>query len=1150
MDDYDSSSDDEAEVLERWRRMTWPDNIADSPVSDHNLPDIDEIDDIAAAIHESPSSPAYISPGDLASFDFGDDSDSGADVDNTGINADVGAVADGTAEDVGANDEMVGSGRQQAAMSRSPSHVMVTRSKNTTHQRSDNQSEQEDEPIAGPSNAGQAGSVKRKADSNSAAEPSAKKRRADDANVAEPMARPRRFEEPEMVYTDENVSVSIRRAEHRQERLFRLEDQLYDINVEPREEGSRPPLLSLLDVILEAIEKVILKLQQQYDDTSRRQIYLTITDKDLVNGLNTGNYDLRTDAHVMANHLVFMLYNYLQSEKTLPLEKSFKIQAKILSINHARHKVVTSNWRPDIHYGSKDDKKINYSWLFSIPKGTEYNQNAFENRCLLASLVVGYAKCLFDERIDITSYISYQGLDSKFDKASQQNSSLLILSGIHALCNILPDVPFDGPHAVNNIVPQIADLMTAQVHMFSATTKDLIYSYPANYDESKRQIYLLEDMSTKDPHIDVISNIDKFFLLHGITCFYCKRKFKGTYYRHTCKVRKTCFACKRVQRKKATYVTDSNEKNFCDSDLAGTAIEYTCPKCNLQCKTNSCKSNHRPVCKRGWLCTECGKYSFASGSFRTHKRLQEAHRCGQHSTCRYCQGSKSPTHVCDLIIPNYPKKWNRLAFFQFEVVDESTANCYTCYSKKQHCKAHQLRRSNTSITHPYPNLCALLMEADCREQFSYHMLCDDNMKITNAPANMETYKYLPSSNSGLPFEKQADHVAFGKEGKAPDYKTIESNAARSLPVHHQLVNYIFLKKLKNTTFITHGGKNNTLKFINDALTSQGIIPTTIMKNQRVTLTEIKSLGIRFVDISNYVPASENELWDLVGMSASYFPDKLNSPCFYDCANLPPAEDFHSFQDSPDEIIRKTNFHAVRNETPWILVNELAAHCKLKVQAIARIATSYIQESNRLQDMIGPYKNYEATRLNYINPFDSPLCSKSSFIMRLYKLKSLAPGQILGIRNENVGIGTQCSRGEYEWISKVQQDNPHHSYQTAFSVYGQKYFKEAIPDIYCKEEKMAGFFNGCQWHGHLDPACPIMKGKKTNFHNMDCTTLDANFKKKISALKQNNPDDISSIIVVYECEWAKMKKDNPDLREFVKSLEKRPLKRLIPRDARK
>ena len=84
-------------------------------------------------------------------------------------------------------------------------------------------------------------------------------------------------------------------------------------------------LRSLFALLSFGLKIVIESLQNKYPKTFENQIYTTIVQSGLLNGLNSGGYSLATPASSIVSHMLNMLENYLQSNENLTLDNSFKV---------------------------------------------------------------------------------------------------------------------------------------------------------------------------------------------------------------------------------------------------------------------------------------------------------------------------------------------------------------------------------------------------------------------------------------------------------------------------------------------------------------------------------------------------------------------------------------------------------------------------------------------------------------------------------------------------------------------------------------------------------------------------------------------------------------------------------------------------------
>ena len=89
-----------------------------------------------------------------------------------------------------------------------------------------------------------------------------------------------------------------------------------------------------------------------------------------------------------------------------------------------------------------------------------------------------------------------------------------------------------------------------------------------------------------------------------------------------------------------------------------------------------------------------------------------------------------------------------------------------------------------------------------------------------------------------------------------------------------------------------------------------------------------------------------------------------------------------------------------------------------------------------------------------------------------------------------------------------------------------------------------FFMGCYHHAHDPHVCPIYrKGSEERSRK-----YAEEFDEKIDKLKKEYVG-VKSVILMWECQWQRLKKDDPEVKEFMQNtFVQRPKSRLIPRDA--
>ncbi len=129
---------------------------------------------------------------------------------------------------------------------------------------------------------------------------------------------------------------SVKRAAFKRNLRFGIDDHLYNLNIDGRRR--QPPLVSNVAKGLKiALIQLLNDLKHLYDKNNYHQVFVTVIEKNILRGLNSGNYDLATPSSIIANRVLSMLYNYLKSFQTLRLNPSFKVQLKVLSLRNMRH---------------------------------------------------------------------------------------------------------------------------------------------------------------------------------------------------------------------------------------------------------------------------------------------------------------------------------------------------------------------------------------------------------------------------------------------------------------------------------------------------------------------------------------------------------------------------------------------------------------------------------------------------------------------------------------------------------------------------------------------------------------------------------------------------------------------------------------------
>ncbi len=185
-------------------------------------------------------------------------------------------------------------------------------------------SENIDEPSG--NNSGQSSQQRINNDSDEAGEPQNKRIRLNEENLLSGTD----------IYEDQFAMFNIKRATFKRNLRFGVDDHLYNLNVTGRRR--QPPLVSnIAKGLKSALIRLLIDLKKMYDEKNHHQVFVTVIEKNITSGLNSGNYDLATSPSIIANRVLSMLYNYLKSYQTLRINPSFKVQIKVLSVRNMRH---------------------------------------------------------------------------------------------------------------------------------------------------------------------------------------------------------------------------------------------------------------------------------------------------------------------------------------------------------------------------------------------------------------------------------------------------------------------------------------------------------------------------------------------------------------------------------------------------------------------------------------------------------------------------------------------------------------------------------------------------------------------------------------------------------------------------------------------
>ena len=132
------------------------------------------------------------------------------------------------------------------------------------------------------------------------------------------------------VFQNRTFSVRLQQIGHSRHSQFNYSDHLYNLSIQNKK-SKQFKIRSLFRVLYNSLSTAIDNIKEKYDtNTYENQIYGTIIQSGILNGLNSGGYSMATPTVRIVSHMMNMLENYLQSHENLTLHNSFKIQFKFL----------------------------------------------------------------------------------------------------------------------------------------------------------------------------------------------------------------------------------------------------------------------------------------------------------------------------------------------------------------------------------------------------------------------------------------------------------------------------------------------------------------------------------------------------------------------------------------------------------------------------------------------------------------------------------------------------------------------------------------------------------------------------------------------------------------------------------------------------
>lgn len=798
-------------------------------------------------------------------------------------------------------------------------------------------------------------------------------------------------------------------------------------------------------------------------------------------------------------------------------------------------------------------------YLLATPRGFKKNELAFDQECLLVSLILARENnYLLENRLtsqDKSSLSLQHYLKHSESGALSQMAGRNLLHKLNKLKCTLGLSDSCAPRDIQ-LCARVAALWQIQIVLFSSHTPPLVeMMFPSQFDLSLPPIFLLQtsEINSDCSHFDVIRNIKTFYNVRGFACVGGSCKYRSLRYRksrHLCRSIncKACPCCHRTLKSKDTYVNKHLMTLYCDSAMC-LDLNERCQDCNMLLLTKSCRQAHAGYfCRaKGKWCSECNRHVFPN------------HVCERR--CRNCWKVKDSEHQCEVARPPQLELLPNVAFVSFESAS-CNARCLSCYGlqKKEHDNTLVCNNHLDHAVETKPICASVLYEDGCKELLSRVTFFDGDIERKEEKFVLK-FSYLDHEKVDASMKALSRDRRSGRYGRPRGGKNlgVEENLAalsemkNKSPVE-QLLLFFLRPEFCNYTFVVSDYDGMT--YLLRAITDCNFIPQGALNKGNRTVHFSTEFDIRFVCSAQYIGGSILQKIKHFGLEVSltYFPallwQQFRRDRFATLDHIPSFECFVDLADSKDIWQEKQRHWELWHQTAnkWNPIEQLHQTSASHLDVLALSCLNFLKDSIKHQydclQQFGVPLHLKKGRLGILHPFSPFNGSLSSFMFDTFRHFAMKSETIYAIDHE-YGRKMKTSRGELETTEMLRFFD--RSWQTAYSSSkGQRCFKfenkiVCVPDAYNAERKVAFFFNGCRWHEH---DCGHAKNSVISRKRRQ------EFDEKTKKLLKYFPEEVCCAWVVWECDWLKMRKNCPVIAEFLNEPIFRCVNRLRIRDAYK
>lgn len=900
------------------------------------------------------------------------------------------------------------------------------------------------------------------------------------------------FNNETLVAENSSVAAYVVKQFHRHQKIFSLDDHLYELHFKKKQD--EPIYLRSIESILEkSLEAILTNLKTFYNSPQETNLlYMTIAQKNLNNAIRSGVYVLQdNNTSDMLKNIMINLNRFINSNESIQLDDSFQVYFKVLSNAHFlypknRRKAVPIR---TIVGSPADSECFLKGGLLNVPAGFPEKKDAFLNKCLLAAVILNYAKLVDTEIYGKLKRLCYSNKSDK--QKNEAGKSLLYL--INELCSEL-QINSNGPHNLSEVLPQICLYLNIRVYVIGSMDGETpdVECYPdEKHDFEVLRIYLYLH---SENHVVMIDNLKTFFNENKRKiCFSCKRFFSyyWTFNLHDCKNQSNCGRCLEPILTPKTKVIKEELTQFCDSKLAKESEKKSveCTNCNFLFETQACYNNHFKACKYNHTkikCKKCDVY-YQIYSSTSRQQAEAEHECGVvKRRCPHCREVTLSTqfHICKLKKCELYRTWPNLGFINMKFQNVSCGKCQNCFDLRQTFMRENNLNYKELFAHPEfstllcdrhktissdsePNVINMYLEEEKRFHYKEYLFKDNKIIEQDIITSELDFKYCDDDES-KPLSSETLYANKKTKQSLGDSFYNNLKKRQSLKIQQNNIcamdNFIAFicdknRSLKNYTFIVEHEK--AMFSILQAFLAENLMPRILQRGSTITLIEVSGLQIRFLNRSSYLAGNIFEIGNQYNLkfTKKYFPDLWNEEKQYNYIGTKPnLSDFYCYSDTKVEKMDKAQYYLTVPLQQWNFKKELISSLQNETFVLVQAMLCFLKQCFDLQQTLSVLTKKPA---NAIHPFGGRLLTLSGFSFSLYRFYFQHDEMdVRTVLNPYTSCSTQTSRQEFEYVSFLNWQKSDDFIQGALNCpEGQKRFGRHFVDGYSAKTKTVYQFRG-------------------------------------------------------------------------------------------